>query len=363
MPLAHAIALLAVLVLPGAPELLQEPEYMVARDGDSWVVRKPGLGGRPPLEISRHATRNAAEFRRRSLPRVRLSGLFVRFFRPETVIADWTGQADARQVQADVREILDRFASGAARVLQATPVRMARLNRAAGRTAEDSADSKRLVIYLDPFRATGRLHAAATLVHELTHVERYGARGFHANRAAAVLPKRDFVLLGLADELFAYQAEASLLRAFLAGQPDEETRRAARQAMTRPELNWPMALTALLGLEGDRNVRRQVLLDLERVAASYWDARHLERIDPRLAETIRLWHKKSHEWRQMAAERAEWERAKRDVNLGIVGLGNIGSGTMKDLERVAASYWDARHLDGIDPRLAAERAEWQRARR
>jgi hypothetical protein len=197
---------------------------------------------------------------------------------------------------------------------------MARLYGATGHTAEESTDHARFVIYLDPFRATGRLHVAATLIHELTHLERYRARGFHANRAAAVLPRSDFVLLGLADEFAAYQAEASLVRSFLVSQAKEEAHRAARDAMRNPELNWPLALTLMLGVEGPPEeprrtieARRQVLLDLAHTAGSYWDARHKDVLDPLIRETIRNWYKRSSEWQQITAERAAWNKAESPV--------------------------------------------------
>jgi hypothetical protein len=192
---------------------------------------------------------------------------------------------------------------------------MARLAGAAGHTAEESADPARFVIYLDPFRATGRLHAAATLVHELNHVERYRARGFHANRAAAVLSKGDFVLLGLVDEFAAYRAEANLVRSFLDGQIKDEARRSAGDAFSSPDLNWPVALTVLLGFEGPSDearrmmeVRRQVALDVHRIAGSYWDSRHVDAIDPVLRQTIHDWYKHSREWKTISAERQQWRR-------------------------------------------------------
>lgn len=323
MPLFHSIALLSALLLLESPDLLVEPSYSVAREGDLWVVQKPGTDARQPIAISQHQDRSAAELRRRSLPRLRLNGQFVRFdpvTRARTLIVDWTGQEDAREVEKDVRDILDKFApAGTEALLRSTPLYMARLYGVTGHTAEESTDHKRFVIYLDPFRATGRLHAAATLVHELTHVVRYRSRGFHANRAAAVLPKADFVLLGLADEFAAYQAEANLVQAFLDGQANEEVRRAAGDAMRNRELGWPVALTVLLGFEGPPNqarrvmeARRQVVLDLEQKAANYWKSRHLDSLDPLMRQTIRNWHTDSREWKEIAAERPEWRKARRE---------------------------------------------------
>jgi hypothetical protein len=172
------------------------------------------------------------------------------------------------------------------------------------------------VIYLDPFRATGRLHAAATLVHELAHLKRYRARRFHANRAAAVLPKEDFVLLGLADEFAAYQSEANLVRSFLNSQT-YMVRSAARDAIRNPELNWPLALRMILGFEGPREqalrmmaARREVVLDLRRNAGVYWDSRQLDVIDPLLRETIRDWYERSREWKEISAQRSAWRKAE-----------------------------------------------------
>jgi hypothetical protein len=222
-------------------------------------------------------------------------------------------------MEADIHEIVNRFApAGARALLQSTPLYMARLSGATGHTAEESTDHARFVIYLDPFRATGRLHAAATLLHELTHLERYRARGFHANRAAAVLPKEDFVLLGPADEFAAYQAEVNLVRSFLDSQAKEEARRAVRDAICTPELNWPIALTVMLGFEGPSDqalrimdARRQVVLDLERNASSYWESRHMDSIDPLLRQTISDWYKHSREWKGISSERPEWRKAKK----------------------------------------------------
>jgi hypothetical protein len=319
----HHVALLLALLLPlQAPDFLHEPDYAVVNQGGHWIVQKPGVGDRPPVTISQHLDRAAAESRKRSLPRLRLSGMFVRFdpaTYERTLIADWTGQQDALHTDAGVREILNRFAPvGVRALLQSTPVYMARLFGATGHTAEESTDHARFVIYLDPFRATGRLHAAATLAHELAHLERYRARGFHANRAAAVLPKKDFILLGLTDEFAAYRAEGNLVQSFLDSRPDEGARRAARDAIRKPELNWPVALTVLLGLEGPSDqgrrmdeARRQVALDVERNARSYWDSHHRDSphpysMDPALRKTIRDWYRRSREWKEIAAARSEW---------------------------------------------------------
>jgi hypothetical protein len=174
------------------------------------------------------------------------------------------------------------------------------------------------VIYLDPFRATGRLHAAATLVHELSHIERYRARGFHAHRAAGVLSKDDFVMLGLADELAACQAEANLVQSFLESLPSpNDARRAARDALRTPELRWPPALTTLLGIEGPpdrkrriREARRNVVLDLAGNARRYWDSRHMDSPDPVLRQRIVAWHGNSTEWKTIERDRPDWKKAE-----------------------------------------------------
>jgi hypothetical protein len=217
-----------------------------------------------------------------------------------------------------VRGILSRFGpSGALVLLESVPVYMARLAGATGHTAEEANDPTRLVVYLDPFRASGRLHAVATLLHELKHVERYRERGFHANRAAAALPRQDFVLLGLADEFAAYEAEAALVRSFLENEENREARRAVPAAMRIPELRWPPALTAMLGFgntsgEAARatEARRQVIADLARIAGDYWDARHRGSLDPRLRQTIREWYERSREWQEIAAQRPAWSAAE-----------------------------------------------------
>jgi hypothetical protein len=321
MPLFAGVTLLMAVLPLGVSELLQEPDYSVVRQGDRWAVRKPGVGAGRPFTISHHSDRSAAELRRRSLPRLRLSGFFVRFD-PVTfervIIADWTAQQDAQDIAADIREIFHRFApTGAEALLQSTPIYMARLFGATGHTAEESSDSGRFVIYLDPFRATGRLHAAATLIHELAHLQRYQVRGFHANRAAAVLSKSDFVLLGLADEFAAYEAEANLVRSFLADRSNEVEFRAIRDAITNRALSWPIALSVILGLEGPADealriaeARRQVVLDLADNAGRYWDARHKDTLDVKLRQMIQGWSKTSRDWKEIKAKRSEWLRAE-----------------------------------------------------
>jgi hypothetical protein len=321
MPLIHMTALLLAPLSLDTADLLREPAYSVAKDCDRWVVQKPAFGARQPFTISYHRDRGPAESLRRSLPRLRLNVPFVRFD-PATferaAIEDWTAQEDARDVAADVHELLDRFGpAGSRALLQSTPLFAARLSGATGYTAEESSDHARFVIYLDPFRATGRLHAAATLLHELTHLSRYRARGFHANRTAAVLPKEDFILLGLADELAACQAEANLVRSFLDAQAKEEMRRAVGDTLRNPELRWPVALAVMLGFEGPSEparrlpeVRRQVVLDLARNAARYWESRQSTALDPLVRQKIRDWYRRSREWKQIEAERPEWRKAQ-----------------------------------------------------
>jgi hypothetical protein len=320
MALLYFTLLPALLALE-VPDLLREPGYIITKEGHYWAVRKPGMGSRLPVTISQHRHRSAAELRKRSLPRLRLDGLFVRFDPAtfeRTVIADWTDQEDAQAIGADVREILNRFApAGILALLQSTPVYVARLFGATGHTAEESTDPTQFVIYMDPFRATGRLHAASTLLHELTHLERYRTRGFHANRAAAVLPKADFVLLGLADEFGAYQAEANLVRSLFDSHAKAKPGHQAGEGIGDEELSWPLAVKVLLGLEGPSDeanrimeARRQVVLDLARTAGHYWDARHTDPIDPKLRQMIQNWHESSREWKEIDAERPEWEEAE-----------------------------------------------------
>jgi hypothetical protein len=313
-----------VLLPFGMADLLREPGYSVVRDADTWVVTKPGSGGGEPVAISHHQDRDAAEFRIKTLPRVRLSRWLVRFdpaTSSRSPIADWTGQADAGRTESDVRWIFDRFApEGKRQLLRSTPIYMARLFGASGHTAEENADPSRFVVYFDPFRATGRLHAAATLIHEFTHLEHYRSRGFHANRAASVLSKEDFVLLGLVDELASYQAEADLVRSFLSSLRTAEERRRAREAINDPELRWPLALTVMAGLNGPARqlrmaeARRQVVLDLADKAGRYWNARHTDTLDPELESRIRTWYASSREWRQIVAERANWRLAGTPVH-------------------------------------------------
>src|SRR5688500_14360108 len=155
MSFSHSIALLLALLPLDVRDLLREPDYQVIGDGDTWVVQKPEAEVRKPIAISRHRARRAAEFRNRSLPRLRLDGRFVRFdpaTYARTPLADWTGQEDARRIEADIREILNRFApAGAQMLLESVPIYMARLAGASGYTAEENTDHRRLVIYVDPF--------------------------------------------------------------------------------------------------------------------------------------------------------------------------------------------------------------------
>ena len=171
----------------------------------------------------------------KTLPRLRLNRALVEFnplTRQRTLIADWKDQGDAQEIEADIQALLDRFAPPPAKaLLSSIPLYQARLSGATGHTAEEWNDRQSFVIYLDPFRATGRLHAASTLLHELSHVERYRMRGFHGNRAAAVLPKPDFILLGASDELAAYQAEAMFITSFLNSIASEALRRTVSTAM------------------------------------------------------------------------------------------------------------------------------------
>ena len=316
------IALLMPWLPFAVPDHVKEPDYQVIPRGDRWIVQKPRVGAQQSLTISQHPDRGAAEFRKNSLPRLRLDALFVRFdpaTHSRTLIADWRDQEDAQQIGLDVREIVSQFAPAEARaLLPSTPLYLARLPGATGHTAEEGTDRARFVIYVDPFRATSRLHVAATIVHELRHVARYRARGFHANRAAAVLPKGDFILLGLVDEFAAYQAEANVVRSFLGSQSSEEVRRSADDAIRSPELNWPQALTVMLGVEGafveSRRImeaRRHVVLDLKQNASRYWESRRLDWIDPTLKQTIRDWYKGSREWRQISAEQSTWKKAEK----------------------------------------------------
>jgi hypothetical protein len=317
--------------MAGTPAFLQEPDYLIEQ-GDKWRVKKPRLQLIEPVEsglpeawtIFEDEQRAAVEQHKSALPRLRLNRVLVRFnplTRQRTPIADWTGQGDAQEIERDIHSLVNRFAPAAAQALfSSIPLYMARLNGATGHTAEEPGDSRRFVIYLDPFRATGRLHAASTLVHELSHVERYQTRGFHANRAAAVLPKADFILLGAADELAAYQAEAALIESFLDSISSGAVRRAVRQTMPSVQLRWPMALIVLLGFEGPadtaarmKEAREQVVLDLQHHAGRYWDVHHEDVLDPALQSAIRDWYSRSREWRDIAGQRGDWLEAGAQV--------------------------------------------------
>jgi hypothetical protein len=134
------------------------------------------------------------------------------------------------------------------------------------------------------------------------------------------MPKKDFVLLGLADEFAAYQAEADMVRAFLESRQQDEVRREACAAMRAPELGWPVALNVLLGVEGPQDqerrmvrARREVLLDLERNAGAYWNAHHNDWLEPHLRESIQTWYRSSPEWKEIAAGRSAWSDAERQL--------------------------------------------------
>jgi hypothetical protein len=319
--------------------VLREPDYFVRREAGMWMVRKPRLrvllsgDGVSPGSwlVFQSENRAAVEERRRVLPRLRLSRPLVQFnpvSRRRTLLEDWTRQEDAQEAEADIQAIVNAFARDPAQALFAsTPVYLASLNGASGHTAEDSGEHTRYVVYLDPFRATGRLHAASTLVHELSHVDCYRKRGFHANRAAAVLPREDFVLLGSADELAAYEAEAALIESFLNSMPGRDAP-ALRKAMLSVDLRWPPALTLLLGVEAPNNVaerfheaREQIVLDVQRQAQRYWDLHHRDRLDTGLEGTIRSWYSESPEWRDIAGQRANWVRAGADVRQRAASAG------------------------------------------
>ena len=315
-------------VRPEIPAVLQEPSYFIELQGDKWAVKKPRLrvldsgGSGPPQAwtIFEDSQRVTVEKRMKVLPRLRLNRALVEFnplTRRRTLIADWRDQGDAQEIAADIQALLDRFAPPAGQTsFPSIPLYMARLSGASGHTAEEWNDPRRFVIYLDPFRATGRLHAASTLIHELSHAQRYRMRGFHGNRTAAVLSKRDFVLLGVSDELAAYQAEASLITSFLKSVADETLLRAVRTAMLSVQLRWPAALTVLLGFEDSpgssdpmKEARARILLDLESQAGRYWDIHHKDSLDPALAATIRSWYAESPEWKAIVAGRADWRNA------------------------------------------------------
>jgi hypothetical protein len=310
------------------PAFLQEPSYFIEKQSDKWAVKKPGLrilepaGSRSPRAwtIFEDTQRATVERRMKALPRLRLNRALVEFnplTRQRTLIVDWKDQGDAQEIGTDIQALLDRFAPPAAKALfSSIPLYMARLSGATGHTAEEWNDHQRFVMYLDPFRATGRLHAASTLIHELSHAERYRMRGFHGNRAAAVLPKPDFILLGASDELAAYQTEATLVTSFLNSIASEALRQAVSAAMPSGQLRWPTALTVLLGFAGPsdptermREVRARILLELESQAGRYWDIHHKDSLPPTLATTIRDWYSQSREWRDIAAQRADWRDA------------------------------------------------------
>ncbi len=300
-------ALFGLLFFQAPPVILREPAYFLEKERNGWRVTKPRLDAPSQAWIVFESPRRStAEQRASGLPRIRLNRALVRFdpaTRKRTAVADWTGQRDAEEVESAVRALLMRFAPPAAQELFAqTPLYMARLYAASGHTAEEPDDWRRFVVYLDPYRATGRLHAASTLVHELAHVERYLARGFHANRAAGILPKADFILLGLVDELAGYCAEAAFVGAYLETSDEAE---AILDAMPSPELRWPPAVIALLRKQ---DARAQVMLDLASQAARYWEAHRADRLDPALEAAIREWYARSPEWKAIAAQRGDFYR-------------------------------------------------------
>jgi hypothetical protein len=301
--------------------LLREPGYFIDKQGEIWRLRKPRLRAGPAWIVFEDTFFAAVEQQKRTLPRLRLNRLLVSYH-PGTgqrlPVANWSGADDAKEVEADVQDLLRRHAPPFARpMLAATPIYMARLNGASGHTAEEWRYPGRFVIYLDPFRATGRLHAASTIIHELAHVHRYQSRGFHANRAASVLPRADFVLLGLEDESAAYQAEAQFIRSFFNTLSAPQQRSFGR-AMPSADLRWPMALTLMLGFEGPADIaarmaeaRKQIRLDLRQQAERYWDLHHADHLDPALAKTIADWYAGSPEWSDIAKQRQDWIDAVR----------------------------------------------------
>ncbi|MEB2359757.1 MAG: hypothetical protein HUU41_14060 [Bryobacteraceae bacterium] len=305
--------------------LLQEPGYFIEKAGGKWTVRKPGIrvfdpeGGKPPevWTVFADTRQNMAEWRKEALPKLRLSRALVRFdpvTRRRTLVEDWARERDARATEADVRALLDRFAPPDVPVLlSSTPLYLARLNGASGHTAEEWNDQHRFVMYIDPFRATGRLHAASTLVHELSHVASYRKRGFHANRAAAVLTRSDFILLGVSDEFAAYEAEAAFIESFVNSVQSVEERGTIARLMMLPELRWPAGLVELLGFGRSpewgarrREARRHVVLDLDRQAARYWNAYRKRELSVSVEAVIRDWYLHSSEWKEIAGKRAEW---------------------------------------------------------
>jgi hypothetical protein len=317
------------------PAFLQEPSYFIEKQGDKWAVKKPRLRVLEVAEspspqawtIIEDSQRAVVERRMKTLPRLRLNRALVEFnplTRQRTLIADWKDQGDAQEIEADIQALLDRFAPPAPKaLLSSIPLYQARLSGATGHTAEEWNDRQSFVIYLDPFRATGRLHAASTLIHELSHIERYRMRGFHGNRAAAVLPKPDFILLGASDELASYQAEAMFIASFLNSIASEALRRTVSTAMPSSQLRWPTALTVLLGFEGPSDpaerikaARARILFELESQAGRYWDIHHKDSLAPALAATIRIWYSQSREWRGIAAQRTDWRDAGAQMQQG-----------------------------------------------
>ena len=296
--------------------LLREPGYFIDKQGEIWRLRKPRLRTGPAWSVFEDTFFAAVEQQKRTLPRLRLNRPLVSYH-PGTgqrsTVADWSGADDATEVEADVQDLLQRHAPPFARpMLAATPIYMARLNGASGHTAEEWREPGRFVIYLDPFRATGRLHAASTIVHELAHVHRYQSRGFHANRASSVLPQADFVLLGLEDESAAFEAEAQFIRSFFNTLSAPQQGSFSR-AMPAADLRWPMALTLMLGFEGPADAAariteagRQIRLDLRQQAERYWDLHHADHLDPALAKTIADWYAGSPEWSEISKQRRDW---------------------------------------------------------
>jgi hypothetical protein len=316
------------------PAFLQEPGYFIEKKVGKWAMKKPKLR---VLQISQipspqawtifeDTQRTTVEERKKALPHLRLNREFVAFnplTRQRTLLEDWTDQGDAQEIEADIHAILDRFAPAAATTsLSSIPLYMSRLSGASGHTAEEWNDHQRFVIYIDPFRATGRLHAASTLVHELSHVEHYRMRGFHGNRAAVVLPKEDFILLGASDELAAYRAEVALITSCLNSITSESLRRAVNTAMPSVQLRWPTTLSLLLGFEGPpdpreqlKEARKRILLELWSQAGRYWDSHHRDTLNPALLATIRHWYSQSREWSDIVAQSAEWRDAEAPIRL------------------------------------------------
>ncbi|MCL4852224.1 MAG: hypothetical protein KJZ78_12690 [Bryobacteraceae bacterium] len=309
----------------GIPALLQEPGYFIETAGGKWRVRKPGIRifdpvGSKPAEawtVFEDTRQDMVEWRKEALPKLRLNRALVRFdpiTRRRTLVEDWTRESDALEIEADVRALLERFAAPDVLALfSSTPLYMARLNGASGHTAEEWNDQQRFVIYIDPFRATGRLHAASTLVHELSHAASYWKRGFHANRAVSVLSRSDFILLGVSDEFAAYEAEAAFIESFVNSVRSDEDRGTIARLMTLPELRWPTGLIELLGFgrspeAGARRgeARKHVVLDLDRQAARYWDAYHKRELSASVEAAIRDWYVHSPEWKDIAGKRDEW---------------------------------------------------------